>query len=889
MPLLAKFRSFLENVFLGRRVEAELDQEVRSHLEMLVEEHQRAGMSGSEARRAAQLEIGGMEQVKEQVREERIGNWLRSVSSDCRYGVRRLCQHPMFTLVAALTLGLGIGANTAIFSVIYGVLIRPLAVPEANQVVQVVLKEKNAVTNDAFTYKEFRYLQQNSSWPSAMAAFTHVGFNLATAGAADRVSALDVSADYFRVTGAAPILGREFSREEDHDPGARVAILSYGLWKRRFAASPAVLGTLIHLNGTPYEVIGVMPQASSEIELDWVPPAFGDLKHADLWTTLAPVADSVGSGENLSVVARLEPHVTFHQAESQLEALSLPFRLAYLEGEGQRQSLGVTSVQEVMSSQVGTYLWILFAAVALVLLIACANVANLLLAEGSVRSREVAIRRAAGASRQRLVRQFLVESLILSGLGCALGLLIAQLAVAGLLRSAPIQLPRVGEIRVDGRAFLFALAAALLACAFCAVLPAWRTARAGLNVALNESSTRSSGDRRGGFFRGALVVAEIALSIMLLIGASLLGQTFLNLLRVDPGFEPAGVLSAEIWLTGSRYRGTPEISAFFESLVGRLEQLPGVDQAAVVSLGQPLERGGNDGAIVNGVSVGAMNFRVVTPGYFRTLRAAIERGRDFLPLDAENAEPVAIVNEAFVREVLHGADPFAATVETENKERPRRVVGVARDVRSHMEAAEEPTVFLPAAQAPAGLILGFDVWFPTHVLVRTSGDPRQFANQVRAAIGEQDPTIPVGRVMTLDQVEARSLAMERFMMTVVGVFAAAALLLAAIGIYGVISFAVAQKTQEYGIRLALGAGPGRILGLVLRQVAVLAIFGTAAGILGAVVLYHTMASVLFGVEPADPRILTLCAACLLAVVIAAGCVPARRATRVDPAVALRYE
>jgi len=888
MPLLAKFRSLLENLFLERRVEAELDREVRSHLEMLVEEHLRSGMSGTEAQRAAQLEIGGMEQIKEQVREERIGSWLRSVVSDCRYGLRRLRQRPMFTAVAALTLGLGIGANTAIFSVIYGVLIRPLAVPEAKQVVQVVLEEQGAVTEDAFTFEEFRFLERNSRWPRAIAAFTHVGYNLASTGAAERVSALDVSSDYFRVTGAVPLLGREFSREEDRDPGARVAILSYGLWKRRFARSESVLGARIHLNGVPYEVIGVMPPASSEIELDWVPPAFGDLGHVDLWTTLAPVADSVGSGENLSVVARLQPQLTLSEARSQLQALSDGFRQNYLEGEGRRQSLAATSVQQVMAGAVSTYLWLLFAAVGLVLLIACANVANLLLAEGSARAREVAIRRAAGASRRRLVRQFLVESLMLSGLGCALGLIIARLALFGLLRSAPMQLPRAREIQVDGRAFLFALAATLLAVALSALLPAWRTARAELNATLKEASPRSS-DPSGGIFRSALVVAEIALSIMLLIGASLLGQTFLNLLRVDPGFEPARMLSVEIWLTGSRHHTSAQISAFFDGLVTRLERLPGINQAAVVSLGQPLERGGNEGAIVNGVSIGATNFRVVTPGYFRTLRAAMERGRDFSPLDAGNAEPVAIVNEAFVRQVLHGADPFASRVASEPKETPRRVVGVVRDVRSHLDVAEEPTVFLPAAQAPAGLILGFDVWFPTHILVRTAGDPQQFVNQVREAVGQEDSTIPVGRILTLNQVEARSLAIQRFMMVVVAVFAAAALALAAIGIYGVISFAVAQKTQEYGIRMALGAGPRRILGLVLGRVAVLAIAGTAAGILGAVGLYHTMASVLFGVAPADPRILAFSAVCLLLVVIAAGYVPARRATRVDPAVALRYE
>jgi putative ABC transport system permease protein len=889
VPVFRKFHSLLQNLFLQRRREADLDQEIRSHLDMLVEERVRAGMPEKAAQRAARIEIGGVEQLKEQIREAQIGNWMQSLSADLRHGLRRLRNNRMFMVVAALTLALGIGANTAIFSVIYGVLIRPLAVPEARQVVQVVLKEKGTTTNDAFTYNEFRHIQEHSEWPTAVAAFTHVGLNLSASSGADRVSALHVSSDYFRVTGAAPVLGRAFGLDEDRDPGARVAILSCRLWQRRFSGSEAVLGSVIHLNGAPYEVIGVMPASSTDLELDWVPPAFGGLQEVDLWTTLAPVADSIGSGENLSVVSRVRPDISLGQATAQLSALSAPFAKQYLEGEARSQSLGLSSVQEVLSAGISTHLWILLGTVALVLLISCANVSNLLLAQGAARMREVAVRAAMGASRGRLVRQFLIESMILSGLGCILGFLAAKASLALLLRFAPIQLPRVAEIQVDGRAFLFALAAAIFACALSAIVPAYQTARADASVALKETSARTTCDLRTKTFRRSLVIAEIALSMVLVIGASLLGQTFLNLLRVNPGFEPSGLLSAEIWLTGSRYRSTADLAGFYENLTSQIRRLPGVEEAAVVSLGQPLERGGNTGLMVNGISIGAMNCRVVTASYFQTLRTPIKRGRDFSALDTENAQPVAMVNESFVKHVLKDSDPFVATVQTGQNGAPRRIVGVAGDTKSNIAFPAQPTVFVPASETPPGLVLGFDVWFPTHILVRTAGDPQTFANQVSAVVRKTDSTIPVGRILTMEQVLARSLAIQRFMMAVVSVFAFLALALAAIGIYGVISFTVLQRTQELGIRMALGASRSAVLGLVVREIARLTAYGAAAGILVALALRQVIASVLFGVRPTDPGILAMTAACLLVVVTAACYIPARRAAHVDPAIALRYE
>jgi putative ABC transport system permease protein len=879
----------LRGLFRKEQIDRELDEELSAHLAMHVQDNVHAGMTTEEARRDAMIKLGGVEQTKEDCREQRGLPLLETLLQDLRFALRMLAKSPGFTAVAVLTLAIGIGANTAIFSIIYGVLIRPLAVPEARQVVQVVLKDRGEVSQDNFSYNEFRYIQEHSDWSSAVAAFTHVGFNLSSDSGAERISALHVSTDYFKLLGTSPYLGREFSREEDLDPSARVVMLGHNLWQHRFGGDPAVLGRTIYLNGDPYLVVGVMPSSSTEVQLDLVPPAFGDLQHVDLWTTLAPVANSIGSGENIAVMARVKPGLSLAQAGAQLEALNDSFRLEYLDGEAKSQTLGISSVQQVMAANVSVYLRILLAAVAFVLLIACANVSNLLLGQGIARTREIAIRAAMGANRKRLIRQFLSESLVLSGFGCAFGFFVAKLALATLLRFAPIQLPRVAEIRVDSWAFLFALGITIFAGALAGVVPAFQTAKTDLNLSLKESAGRGASDRRGGIFRSALVIAEIALSIILLIGASLLGETFLNLLRVNPGFSPSGMLSAEIWLTGSRYHSTAEVSTFYENLISRLKQIPGVQQAAVVSLGQPLERGGNLGMTVNDKTLGAMECRVITADYFKTLRVAVKRGRDFSVSDGENAQPVAIVNEAFARQVLNGSDPFTASVQAGEKDSPRRIIGVVADVKSYVDLPESPTVFLPVSQTRFGLILGFDVWFPTHIMVRTSGDPLLLANEVGAAIREADSTIPLGHVLAMEQVLARSLAIQRFMMVVVAVFAILAMALAAIGVYGVVSFSVSQRTQEFGIRMALGADPGRVLGLVIRDAAWLAGIGMVVGIMGAIALHQAMTSVLFGVQATDPRTIAISAIGLICVAFLACYIPARRATRVDPMIALRYE
>jgi predicted permease len=814
---------------------------------------------------------------------------MQGFGGDLRYAIRLLTKSPGFSVVAILTLALGIGAATAIFSVLYGVLIRPLALPESRQVTEVVLTLHGETNEDAFTYNQFRFLEEHSRWPAAIAAFTHAGFNLAAGQETRRISGLHVSSGYFSVLGVHPLSGRVFSAEEDRDPSARVAILSEALWRQQFASDPRILERMVRLNGTPYQVVGVMPAATSNLQLDFVPSAFGDLQRVDLWTTLAPVAASIGAGENLQVVGRMKPDVRAAQASAELASLTPSFRRDELEGQAQQQTLALSSVQNVMAGEVETYLWVLLAAVGFVLLIACANVSSLLLARGTVRVKEVAVRAALGASPSILIRQFLVESLALAVAGGAAGLLAARAGTDLLLRFVPSELPRAGEIRLDLSALLFALAMAMGAGLAAGIVPALRAARTDVNSMLKENARPASGGASKSRFRNTLVVSEIALSLVLLVGATLLAETFLNLLRVDPGFDANHVLSAEIWLTGSRIRSTTELTNFDASLTAKLKQLPGILDAAVVSSGQPLERGGNTNLSVNGIDLGARNFRIVTPDYFHTLRVTLLEGRDFKDADSERTERVAIVNEAFVRQHLKDRAPLSSTIELGDGRTTYRIVGVARDVKSFVGFPPDPTVFLPVAQTSFGLLLGYDVWFPTHVLVRTSGNQAAATRLLSEAIRETERTVPVGRVFAMEEVLARSLATQRFMMFLVGVFALLALALSSVGIYGLLAFSVSQRTHEIGIRGALGADRAEILRMVLGQGVKLAMLGVAIGIAVTLALHSALTSILFGVQANDWRTMVGACLCLLLVACAACYFPARRATEVDPMVALRYE
>ncbi|MEP6472575.1 MAG: ABC transporter permease [Gemmatimonadota bacterium] len=798
---------------------------------------------------------------------------------DLKYALRSLRRSPGFTTVVILTLALGIGANTAIFSLLYGVMFRPLPYPEPERLVGVVQVWDGQRSEQGVTYREFRYLADQSPVFSDIAASASVGLNLFSGGLASRISALRVSASYFPTLGIQPALGRNFLAEEDQPGAGGTVVLSHGLWQRRFGGDAAVIGRTVSLDGQPFVVVGVMP-ATFHPDAD-----------TELWTTLAQVARTIGNGQNLGLIARLKPGMTLASARAAERTVLTAFQAEFKPGMPKEASTDLESWRVLVAGDRQVPIQLLFGAIGLVLLIACANVANLVLGRGAARTRELAVRAAIGATRQRLLRQLMTESLVLSLAGGLLGLLLAVWSLDALLALVPEGLPRIGEIRIDGWALLFTLGLSVLTGLLFGAIPGWQSARGALHDSLREGSGRTTGTGAQGRLRHALVELEVAVSLILLVGAGLLTRTFANLVHTEPGFETGHVTSAEIWLTGSKYDSTIAIHNFYGELTRRIEAIPGVTSAAIVEAGLPLVRGGNVGATFNGdlEHHHSIDYRTVTEGFFGTLGVPLRQGRLLAATDGAGAPLVAVVNEAFVRKYLAQNPALGTEVDLEGSQMPRRVVGVVGDIRSFIGAPAQPTIFIPSAQTPAGLTRAFSSWFPTHLVVRTQGDPAALQGAIDRVVRAADPQVPVGRIRTMDQVLGASLAFERFLMLVLGLFAGLALLLAGVGIYGVISYLVTQRTREIGIRMALGATAGDVRRLVVGRGVRLTVVGIGAGLVGALVLTPLIASQLYAVKPLDPSTLGMVTAGVGLIALLACYLPAQKATRVDPVIALRAE
>ncbi len=807
---------------------------------------------------------------------------MTALMQDLKYGLRMLVKSPAFTLVAVLTLALGIGANTAIFSVVNSVMLRPLPYPQPDRIVELSLTFLGAPEQSGFDAHGFTYWKDHSEPFEYLAASTGVGFNLSGAGRPERVQALRVSQDYFHVFGISPALGRDFLSSEDTASGENVAVLSSGLWKRHFNADPQVIGRTVLLDGAAYTVIGVMP------------PGFVPLAPTDLWTTIAQVDRSIGGGWNYTLSGRLKADVTGGNANAYLNGHAPAFLAPFINqiAEKARKDVGVGAFPclRVISSDVRTPLLILFGAVGFVLLIACANVANLQMARAAARNREIAIRIALGAGRARMVRQLLTENVLLAVLGGALGVLVAYWLMGSLLELAPLDLPRASEISIDRWALGFTLLLSVVTGILFGLAPALEASRNDLNESLKEAGRASPG--RGGRARlgAAMISGEIALSLVLLVGAGLLIKTLTNVLRIDPGFDVHHVLSLEIWTTGSRYKSMTALSNFYEALTGKLQVIPGVESAAVVAGGLPLERGGNDYMQVLGarqpVGVSA-DYREITLDYFRTLGVPLLQGRTFSASDSPESMQVVIINSAFARKYFADRSPIGKHLKS-GKE-IREIVGVVGDVKSHLHEPAPPTAFIPVAQASYAGDQRFQGWFPTRVLVRTSGNPWSLSPAVEKVVSDAGPDLPIGKLLSMEQVLAASLASRRFLMTLMSIFAGLAVILAAVGIYGVVTNSVNEQTHEIGIRMALGADRREVLASILSRAALLAAIGIGIGIVGALALTRLLASVLYGTKPYDPLTYAAVALLLAGVAMVASYVPARRATKVDPMVALRYE
>ena len=798
---------------------------------------------------------------------------------DVRYAARTLVKSPDFSAVAVLMLALGIGANTAIFSVLYGVLLRPLPYHEPGRIVQLaeIDAQKGFYDEMDVTYPELEYLEQHRAPFEALAGTAEVGLSVFAGGRAEHVNALRVSPEYFRVFAAVPMVGRTFIPEDDRETGSNVAILSYGLWQRQFGGDPGAVGRTAVIDGAPYTVIGVMRAD------------FAAIPAVDVWTTLAPVARTVGSGENIAVVARLAEGVGLEQGKAAIESTNEEFRRMFPHTLGNESGLTLFRMQDIVVQDVKAPILVLLAAVGLVLLIACANVANMMLGRAASRNREMAVRAALGATSGRLVRQLLTESALVGLAAGALGTMLAAWGLAGLLALAPEGMLHAAQIQLDVRALAFTFGISLVTGLLFGLAPAFQMSRAELNEPLKEAAGRAASGRRGGRLRDVLVVGEVALSLILLAGAALLLRTFRNLMTNSLGFQPGRVLSAEIWLNGTQYDTTEKMDAYCRELTARLAAQPGVSAAAVVEAGLPLQRGGNIGVALDGKRIqAAVDYRAVTPEFFRALGVPVQTGRAFEDGDRGDGAPVAIVNASFSRRFASG-EALGHSVSVGGSGAARMVVGVVGDVKSFVGLPAAPTVFIPVAQTPYGMFRIFEGWFPTHVLVRTDGNPLALGTTIERTLRLMDAQVPVGRVRSMEQVLSDSLALQQFLTVLVATFAGLAIALAMIGVYGVMSYVVSQQTREIGIRLALGARPGDIWRQVAGRGMVLAGVGATAGIGGALALTRLLGNLLFGVEATDAMTF---AGVVIALAAAAGlacAVPASRASRVDPMVALRYE
>jgi putative ABC transport system permease protein len=810
---------------------------------------------------------------------------MMTLWQDLRYGLRVLAKSPAFTLVSILTLALGIGANTAIFTVVYGVLLRPLPFPDPDRIVQLAESYKQQTDEMDLTASQLKRLQEYGDRFDYIAGYTSVGYNLAAGNGAEHLRGLPVSSSYFSVLGIHPLLGRDFIPDDDSGDGQHVAIISYSLWARRFGSDPAQIGRKILLNGEPFTLIGVMPRGFSPIAAATDLPNSGA---ADVWTPLALVAKTAGSGENIGVLARLKPGVTSAQLQAQMNIVTQDFRREYPGDVGKELVVSFLPYQKMIGAEVRPYLLVLLGAIGFVLLIACANVANLFLARGGLRGREIAVRIAMGASRWQLFQQLLTESMLIALAGGVAGLFIAYLGLDSLLAVAPADLPRVSDVHLDGWVFAFTFLVSLLTGVLFGLAPALEASRTGINEALKEGAGRASAARGRTLLRKLLIVGEFAISLVLLTGAALMIATFSKLLHSDPGFNPQRILSVQFWLIGSKYDSTAQIENFNRAAVQRLEALPGVDAAAIIAAGLPLERGGNNGfRLSSSADWNNADYREITPGFFRAMGISLRLGRTFSEADSETANKVVIVNQAFVREYFPKRSPVGEHILLGKTS--CEIVGVVADVKSYLDQPAPPTTFVPSAQASYGTSALFEGWFPRSIILRANVDPLSLSRAVREAVAAVDPIVPTGSIRSMDQVLSHSLALRTFLMSLLSIFAGLALTLASVGIYGVISYAVSQRTREIGVRMALGARPGDVLRLILGEGLKLVLAGAALGMVFALLATKLITTMIYGVSATDPLIFLAVITLLLGVSLAACYVPARRAMRVDPMVALRYE
>ena len=874
--------SKLRGVLARRASGHDFDEEMQAHLELLTERFVRQGMTRDEAHYAARRQLGNSTALKEERSDMERLVAFENVWMDLRHGARLLVRNPGFSVVALLTLGLGIGANTAIFSLVDGLLLKPLPYHDADRlVVPATIFQRYHSDRGSVAYADVLDWKAQRDLFEAVSAYRPVDVDVTGGQEPERVHALAVDEDYFRVFGSAMLFGRAFTAEENRPGAYPQAVLGYGLWMRRFGGDPGAVGRTIELGGIPVRVIGITQKDSA-----W--PANAEI--------FKPLGIAVGDPQVMrrdnhiyEAIARLRSGVSVQQAQSKLTGMGGRIARQETNRAGTNWKLHRLASYIVGPALTQTVL-VLFGAALFVLLIACLNVANLLLVRGASRAREVAIRNALGAGWKRLAAQFLTESALLSAAGGVVGVLAGYWGLKGLIRFAPPDVPLLDRVRVDSGVLAFTAALCFATSILAGVIPAIHTMRSAPAESFRDASRSVSGGLRSARVRGLLVISELALAIVLLTGAGLLIRSFGQMQKINPGFPTNDLLTLQISLPQARYHGPSQVVAGFRDITTALRRIPGIISASATSslpigggglyLGRVFLREAQPEPPASADTAG--QWSVIEPNYFETMGIHVVQGHAFTDGDTSSSKSVIVISQSMARRMFGGANPLGRRIRSWRDENLyREIVGVTEDVRySGLTESPENNVYVPHAQ---------DSWSTLVVVLRTQSDPQVLLRSIQKQIWPIDNNLSISEVKTMDQIIDNELARPRFAMFLLGIFGAAALILAAIGIYGVMAYGVTQRTREIGIRMALGAERWDVMRLVGNSVFRLASAGVLCGVIGAALLTRLMKTLLFGVSPTDTRTFVVVSALLTFIALLAAYLPARRATKVDPVVTLRYE
>ncbi len=890
--MLQDLRFRLRALFSKKAMDQELSEELRFHFEHEVEKYRREGMSVDAAKRRARLAFGGQEQIREDCHDARGVSLLEATIQDGRYSLRAMRKNPGFFSIAALTLALGIGASIAVFSLVNTILLKPLPYPNANRVVMLWREGPLAGIGDMpWAPGEYSVMARQTTAFQDLGAFKKDSFNLTATSSPVLLEGVRASAGFFRVLGVLPSLGRTFTAEEDQPGHDHVAVLSNRLWRSRFGGDAGILGKTIDLNGYPYTVIGVMPASFTFPNQDGIPPILDLPRETQLWVPLALPAVPTGPNE-LGVIGHMKPDGTLAQVERDMKVSERRLEEQIPQEKGWSSRVVWLTEQTVTNAR--SPLLLLLGAVCVVLLISCANVAGLTLNRSLGRRRELTLRGALGAGRGRLVRQLMTESLLLAFAGGVMGIGFGEASLYLVKRFGPDSIPHLHETGLDLRVIGFALGITLVTGLLFGLAPAVGATRMNMVEALKEGGQRAGGSAAAQRIRSALLIAQVAMALVLVVAAGLLVRTFYSMLRSDAGFDATRVVTFELPLPAPKYADTDRMAKLYQQVLLRLQSLPGFQSAGLASV-VPMG-GAPDGTVIrmpehparNRSEQPYANYSFVSPGYFSTIGTPLLRGRDFNDADTLSSVPVTVISRSMANKYFHGEDPIGKQVGVATTKIPvRTIIGVVADIK-HASLREEPDpeMFVPYTQNE------IRVWPSMQTMqfaVRTRTEQAATVESVRQAVSAVDSDLPVAKFATLATLVDRSMTADRFSMLLVGSFGLLALLLASIGMYGVISYSVMQRTPEIGVRIALGAQRAQIFVMVLRQASRLAVAGIAIGLIVALGATRLMTRFLYGVQPTDAVTFAAVSFVLLLVIFLACYFPARRAMKVDPMIALRYE